>query len=147
MGKPTAQKSAAAVESTTDNVVPLQAVATEGASTAVAIFKPKLVRIITKPLFKWVNNVARFYKVDGPMFIGKTINEGAGKPKKDPATLMFVTDLETGEQGQCICATVLRSVLNEEYPGDAYVGKSFAIKQNKIVGKDYNGFDVAEIEG
>lgn len=136
-----------------DNAHIVVATSTDAASVTVAptnvapLFRPTLVKILTKPLFKWEANVTRYYRADGAMFTGKPINEGAGKPKKDPAILMYVTDLETGEQGQCICAAVLRSILNEEYPEEAYVGKSFAIKQHKIAGKDYNGFDVAEIEG
>jgi hypothetical protein len=59
---------------------------------------------------------------------------------------MFCTDLETGQDVQVIVATVLRGILTEDYPNDSYVGKGFAITQYRVPGKDYNHFDVAELE-
>jgi hypothetical protein len=120
-------------------------VATQTATGEVIAYVPKLKRIITKPLFKALNNVTNYFKIDGAMFIGKEIKE-AGATKKEPATLMFVTDLSNGQQGQYIVGSVLKSILNEEYPENAYVGLSFAIKKHTIPGKQYNGYDLAEIE-
>jgi hypothetical protein len=104
-----------------------------------------ITKTVTLPLFKWIPGVEKYLTITSPIFQGKEINEGAGKKKKDPAYLMEVIDLVTGEKGQVITATVLKSTLLEEYPDDAYVGLSFCIKQRKIPGKDYNGFDIAEI--
>ena len=109
-------------------------------------FVPVIAKHVTLPLFKWEDNKARYYKITSPIFIGKEINDkSAGAKKKEPAHLMNVVDLETGEEGQVIVATVLRGILTEEYPNDAYVGKGFAITQRKIPGKDYNGYGVDEL--
>lgn len=113
--------------------------------------KFKKVRVVTLPLFKWQANFERYYRIDGPMFVGKSMKEAPatdGKPskQKEPAVLCNVTDLETGEQGQIILGKVLQEILNEDYPEQAYVGKCFAIEQRKIPGKDYNGYSVTEIE-
>lgn len=108
-------------------------------------FVPVVAKHVTLPLFKWEDNKPRYLKITSPIFIGKEIQEKGAAKKKEPAHLMNVVDLETGEEGQVIVATVLRGILSEEYPGDAYVGKGFAITQRKIPGKDYNGYGVDEL--
>lgn len=108
--------------------------------------KFKLLKRVTVELFKWQAGIVYYYKITGAIFQGKPINDKSSAKKKEPAFLMDVIDLSSGAVGQVIVAAVLKSTLLEEYPDNAYVGKSFAIKQRKIPGKDYNGFDIAEIE-
>lgn len=105
------------------------------------------VRAVTLPLFKIVPNAIIYVRSDSPMFIGKELKESKGnaEKKKEPATLMKVTNLMTGEQGQIICGTVLRDIFNDEYPTDSYVGKCFSIEMHKVPGKDYNGYSVSEV--
>ncbi|MGH7743753.1 MAG: hypothetical protein ACREQ5_02900 [Candidatus Dormibacteria bacterium] len=67
--------------------------------------------------------------------------------RKAPATLANVINLEDGSVCQIIVNAVVKSVLNDEYPNDGYVGKCFAItKRGRAQGKQYNPFDIEEIE-
>lgn len=98
---------------------------------------------ITLPLFKMAGNQPYYFQPTGPMFLGKTIDD-----QKDAATLLNVIDLETGEEGQIIVGAVLKSILNENYEGDSYVGKGLEIIQHKAgdTGKKYNTYTVAEVD-
>jgi hypothetical protein len=108
--------------------------------------KFKKVKAVTRPLFKWVNGKERFFRIDSAMFIGKE-NKAAGDGKKmEAAHLCFVTDLESGEEGQIILGKVLQEIFKEQYPEDTYVGKAFSIVQNKVDGKGYNVYVVTEVE-
>jgi hypothetical protein len=108
-------------------------------------FKTK--KVLTLPLFKLVVDTPSHFKITGPMYIGKDMKQKEGDKKKEPATLANVTNLETGEAGQFIVNAVVKSVLTDEYPNDAYVGKCFAItKQKRKEGKSYDPFNVVEIE-
>lgn len=70
---------------------------------------------------------------------------------KEPPTLLPVVNLETGEVQTIIAGTVLVDLLNDEYPSDSYVKKSFMIAtvQKKDAqgggGRSYNTYDVKEI--
>ena len=97
-------------------------------------------RTIAMPLFKLVADVPRFFLADGAMFIGKQIDD-----KKEAATLMAVTDLETGEQGQIIIGQVLKELLIEQYPENGYVGKHFELCLRKRADKKYNTYDLFEV--
>jgi hypothetical protein len=114
-------------------------------------FVPKRKRLLTRPVLKMPEGTPRYVRIEEPMFIGKTVKEKAkgddNKKEKEPATILNVVDLSTGEQAQIVCNTVLKSVLSEEYPNNAYVGKCFLIeKQGRAPGKDYNPFHIEEIE-
>lgn len=120
----------------------------------VSAFKFKKVRSVTLPLLKWKNDVERYYKIVSPMFKGQEISKteydenGVAKPKQEPVTLANVIDLETGEEGQIIIGAVLAETWNrdEQYAGEQYVGKSFAITQKRDPSKKYNTYTVIEIE-
>jgi len=112
-----------------------------------AKFVPKVKKLITLPLLKFVIDEPIFVKFVDPMFVGKEIKGGGDKAKMEPATLANVVNLETGEQCQIILATVLKSILSENYADDAYVGCGFQItKGKKGSGKSYNPYSVAELE-
>ena len=85
------------------------------------------------------------------MYVGKEIKKGRGAApsdqNKEPATLLEVTDLSTGEIAQIVTNEVLKSTLRDEYPQDTYVGKCFSItKKGREAGKQYNKFSIEEIE-
>lgn len=109
-------------------------------------FKFTVKKHVTLPLFKWENNKPCYYRFDGPIEQGKPIKEKVGETKKEPAYLAPVTNLETGEQGEIILGTVLRGIMDEDYPDAAYVGKCFELVQKRITGKNYNSYGVTEIE-
>jgi hypothetical protein len=107
-------------------------------------------KLLTRPTLKFVLGQPIYVKIEGPMFIGrdiKTRGPAAEGKKKEPATVLNVIDLTTGEEAQIVCATIVKSTLSEEYPNDAYVGKSFELtKMAKEEGKDYNKYRIVEIE-
>ena len=110
--------------------------------------KFKISRRVTLPLFKIAAGTTLYIKCLAPMFIGKEVSnaKGSTEKKKEPATLMNVINLETGEEGQIICGAVLKGIFTDEYADDGYVGLSFMIEMHKVPGKDYNGYTVTEIE-
>ncbi len=107
----------------------------------------KVKKLITLPLLKFQIDEPIFVKFEEPMFIGKEIKGTGDKAKMEPATLANVINLETGEPCQIILATVLKSILTENYENNAYVGCAFQItKGKKASGKSYNPYSVAELE-
>ena len=110
----------------------------------------KVKKAVILPLFKWTNNVEKYYRIDSAIFQGQELaagkNDDPSKPRREPAFLAFVTDMETGEEGQIILGQVLRSTLNEHYPDNEYVGLCFAIEQVRDAKKDYNTYNLTEIE-
>lgn len=110
-------------------------------------------RAVTLPTFKVEVDKPLYLKVNGAMYLGKEQKAAAGdakggKAKMDqPATIMPVTNVETGEQGQIIVNAVLKGILEETYPDESYVDKAFEIvKHDKRAGKRYHTFSVFEIE-
>jgi len=96
---------------------------------------------------KYVVDVATCVKIEAASHIGKEMKPGADGKTKEPATLCNVIDLKTGEPAQIILNAVVKSVLAEEYPSDAYVGLCFAItKRARVQGKSYDPFSIEEIE-
>jgi hypothetical protein len=108
-------------------------------------FKRK--KLLTRPVLKYVVDVPNYVKIETAAHIGKTMKPGADGKQKEPATLCNVIDLKTGEPAQLILNAVVKSVLSEEYPNDTYVGLCFAItKQARVAGKQYDPFNIEEIE-
>jgi len=86
------------------------------------------VKHVVTPLLKIKPDVEYYIKITGPMFVGRKVEE-----KKEPATLCNILDLsrEPPEEMQLICGAVFKGALRDEYPGDSYVGKSFAFEITK----------------
>lgn len=109
-------------------------------------------KAVTLPVMRLTEEVPVYVTVTGAMYEGKeqkpTLDKD-GKPTKamEPATILPVVDVETGEMGQIIAGAVLEGILNDTYKADSYVGKSFEfIKHAKREGKRYNTYSVYEIE-
>lgn len=102
-------------------------------------------RAITTPIFSFKNRELAFVKILGPIFEGKEIVK-AGEAAKKPAMLCPIIDLETGEQCEMICPTILVTTLQEKV--SEYVGKCFEIRvgKEKVEGKNYKPVSVYEIE-
>lgn len=108
-------------------------------------FKRK--KVLTRPVLKLREDNPVYIKIQGPMQIGKEMKPGADGKKKEPATVADVINLESGEEAQIICGAVIKSVLNESYPDNKYVGLCFAFtKQARQPGKEYNPVHIEEIE-
>jgi hypothetical protein len=107
----------------------------------------KTKRVLMRPLLKFVKGEPHHVKIEAPMFIGREMKADDKKKQMEPATLVNVVNLDTGELCQIILAAVVKSVLRESYPDDAYVGLCFKItKQERQPGKKYDPFLVEEIE-
>ncbi len=110
-------------------------------------FVPKRKKLLTRPVLKYVVGIANCVKIEQAMHVGKEMKPGPDGKQKEPATICDVIDLRTGEPAQIIANAVVKSVLNESYPNDSYVGLCFAItKQNRVQGKSYDPFTIEEIE-
>jgi hypothetical protein len=115
-------------------------------------FKTK--KVLTRPTISLKSEGAECYvKIVSAMHVGREMKsdekDDAGK-KREPATILEVINLETGEEAQVIAAAMIRSTLEEEYPGESYVGKCFYIanrgKQESKAGNRFNRLYVEEIE-
>tara|TARA_R110000782_G_scaffold263592_1_gene356317 strand:+ start:9092 stop:9490 length:399 start_codon:yes stop_codon:yes gene_type:complete len=110
-------------------------------------FKFKTVKNVTLPLIKPTIGQEFYIGIINAMYVGKDIQQVVGGKKMEPATLVDCTDLETGELCQFIVPAVLKSIFDDEYTDNAYVGKQFALtKLAKKADKGYFGFKVSEIE-
>lgn len=116
--------------------------------------KYTITALVTLPLWKWLDGVEKAFRVESAIVLGKAVKDrgpaGADKGAKgavemEPAHVMNVIDLDTGELKQVITGTVLMGNLQENYPDDSYVGKCFISTQSKIEGKRYKAYSLAEI--
>lgn len=108
-------------------------------------FKRK--KLLTIPVLKFKEGEIRYVKITDAMHVGKPQKAKEGEKAKEPAVLANCINLEDGAICQIIVSAVVKSVLTEEYPNEGYVGKCFAItKQGRNPGKQYNQFDIEEVE-
>jgi hypothetical protein len=106
----------------------------------------KIKKAVTLPVFKLTPGEEVYLRFLGAMHVGKKTSAAVGGKEMEPATIAEVGDLQTGEIGLLICATVLQQELRTNYPDDSYVGKSFAITMTKVPEKKYNLYSIAEID-
>lgn len=110
-------------------------------------FKKK--KVLTRPVLKLVEGEPIYVKLVGEMHLGKDIKDKKGDDdkKKEPATLIDVINLVSGEEAQIIASAVIKSVLEDNYPNKSYVGLCFEMtKQARQPGKQYNPVHIEEIE-
>lgn len=114
------------------------------------VIKFRVLKQITLPLIKLGLNEEFFLRFDSEIFRAKENTKGpvgADGKMKQPPFLAHVTHLESGAKGQIIVPAVLKSDLEDSYPEGSYVGHSFLIiNKGKKAGKEYNTFELAEIE-
>lgn len=106
----------------------------------------KVKKNVTLPVHKLKPGEERYFLFTSPMHIGKDTGQVMNGKKMEPATIADVIDLQTGELGVLICATVMHKEISEQYPGDSYIGKAFAITMTKVPEKKYNLYSILEIE-
>ena len=101
-------------------------------------------RKLVMPQLKLEQDVTVYFKVIEKMYVGKPNPE---KPKDKPADLCHAIDLTSGEEVSVVIPAVLKSVWDEDYTDDGYVGLGFMVtKGAKAEGKRYFNYEVAEIE-
>lgn len=109
--------------------------------------KYKSVKKVTLPLVKFAVGVPVAVEFLSEIFEGKEIKGTRDGATMDPADLANVINLETGEEAQIIVATVLKGILDDNYPKGAYVKKQFLLtKGEKQKGKRYFPYIVEEIQ-
>jgi hypothetical protein len=107
--------------------------------------KFKKVKSVNLPVLKVNVGKPVYVQIDGPLHIGKEIK--GDKKAKGPATLLHVTNLESGEEMQIVVGTVLKGILEDGYENEGYVGKCFSIEKHaKLNGREYHQYTVLEIE-
>lgn len=126
----------------------------------------KTVKHVTLPLLKMAIGVLYYLRFDTEMEVGRQMpakmvkNPTTGlmeEKTEEPATVAEVTILEAckdkdgtefvaGEVAQILCPTVLVKEIDISYPGAAYKGKSFSVRQDNLVGKRYKAVQIAEVE-
>jgi hypothetical protein len=110
-------------------------------NTASKSYAFKKTRVVTIPTFKLKTGIEYFFKFQTPMELGKEIkNSTMGR-----ATVLRGLDLETGELGIVICRSVLQNELNEQYPGESYVGRCFSVSLYKVPEKRWTGVNLSEV--
>ena len=111
-------------------------------ATPVRASRFQKIRAVTLPVLKFdkTGRAARYVALLGAMHEGRKIDDS-----KEPATLAHAVDMETGEEGVIICSTVLKKELNENYPGEAYVGRGFEVVITRDPEKKYNHVTLSEV--
>jgi len=102
---------------------------------------------LTLPVVKFEMDKAKYLLITAAMHVGKRLKGSGAKSQMEPATLCNVVDLQTGEEMQLICATLVKSILTENYDNHSYVGHAFEVtKHNKREGKGYYDYSIDEVE-
>jgi len=116
-------------------------------------FQPKVIKQVSVNLLKLRPGVQLWALLTAAMHVSKPLkNQSEEDKKKEPPTLLPIINLETGEVQNIIVGSVLKDLLNDEYPANSYVGRAFGIsvKEQKDAkaggGRRYNNYDVVEIE-
>lgn len=124
--------------------------ANTSAARSTGTFVPKVLKNVTLPVLRLEEEVPVYVKIVSPMRLSAAKAAEGGKGKKvdmEPATVVEVVNLETGENATMIVNSVLKGNWDEQYPNDDYVDRGFAItKHPKREGKRYNDFSIQEIE-
>lgn len=78
----------------------------------------------------------------------ESVLKGKQKEGMKNATVCAVIDCETGEEHNFVVPAVVKGNLEENYPGETYVGKSFYIKNNgkRAPAQRYNDFTILEVD-
>lgn len=135
-------------EQTTESTENTQLQAVDKSTGEIAVFDPKKVkmkRILNVPVLSQKNEATIYVTMVSKMFVGKPI-EG-DEVSKEPATIAYVIDLQSNGIRQIILSAMQASVLDEAYPDQSYIDKSFMmINHGKLNGKRYNTVEAVEID-
>lgn len=125
---------------------------TETHSTPDVPLQFKVIKQVSTNLLKLRAGMTVFVKVTAAMHTAKRLKKESAEDKaKEPPTLLPVINLETGEVQSIIVGSVLKDLIDDEYPKQGYVGHGFqiALKEQKDAkaggGRRYNTYDLAEI--
>jgi|WetSurMetagenome_2_1015567.scaffolds.fasta_scaffold01855_5 hypothetical protein len=122
------------------------------AAKAPSTFVPKVLKNVTLPFLKLEEDQPIYVKIISKMRTQTAKMTDSPKVSKkgekdmEPATVVDVVNMKTGEEANMIVNAVLKGNWEEQYPNDSYVDKGFSItKLAKRPGKRYNDFLIQEI--
>lgn len=103
---------------------------------------------VTLPTFKMLEGGSYYFAFKAPIRTETSQQKDEnGKMVDKPIDIAQVVNVETGELGQIVVGSVLKSNLEKSYPNAGYVGKAFEIvKQKGKEGKRYRTYTVYEID-
>ena len=102
----------------------------------------KVAKRVTLPFIKQRSGLPIHVYFLAPYAEGKRVRD----EDKEPAQIGHVINLESSEESEMILSKVTRSLLDEHYPNDGYVGKAFRIELMSVEGKKYHKVLMDEIE-
>ena len=108
----------------------------------------KKTKTVTVPVLKLMTNQPVYVKVESQMQISKQVagTKVAGQAM-EPATIMHCTNLDGDSECLLIVGKMLKSVIEESYPDNSYVGRCFEIvNHGKRGDKKYNAYSLCEVE-
>jgi len=104
-------------------------------------------RALTMPVLKQVDEKEFIIKILDKFRLSKAVNVAEGAKKMSPATICTVENREDGKRYTLIVNKVLEGILNEDFPGDGYIGKTIAFTRHpKAAGKSYHTYSVDVFE-
>ena len=109
----------------------------------------KVKQTLSAELWKWADEETKYARIDTAMTVSKAKETKTdAKRDREPATICMATDLsvEGSKSRTLIVGAVLKELLNESFPNNGYVGKSFAMTRYQVPGKRYKSFRVDELE-
>lgn len=114
--------------------------------TLPAGFKSKAT--LSAKLWKWNDGEPKYFRIESAMVKKAAKVTGKDGKQREPATTCSVVDLTQPGSGSqtLIMGAVLADLLNETYPNNGYIGKSFVATRYQQDGKRYKNFEVQELE-
>ena len=97
-------------------------------------------------LWKWEDGTEKVFTILGPIRAGRIVDNPRNGIAKAP-DILAVRDAADGNEKEILVGQVLKSSLVENYPDDAYIGKTFACTQSAPpANKRYKQMSVNEVE-
>ena len=97
-------------------------------------------------LWKWEDGTEKVFTILGPIRAGRIVDNPRNGIAKAP-DILAVRDAADGNDKEVLVGQVLKSSLVENYPDDAYIGKTFACTQSAPpANKRYKQMSVNEVE-
>jgi hypothetical protein len=106
----------------------------------------KVAKALNGGLWKWIDGEEKVFTILGPIRAGRVVDNPRNGIAKAP-DILSVRDAADGNEKEILVGQVLKSTLVENYPDDAYIGKTFACTQSAPpTGKRYKQMEVNEVE-
>ena len=130
----------------TKQATPKAAPRPAGVTSSGLVFTKK--KTVTVPILKLMPDQPVYIKVENAMEMSRQVAGAkvAGQ-SMEPATIMHCTNLDSDTECLLIVGTMLKSVIEESYPNQSYVGLCFEVTNHGKRGdKKYNAYSLTEIE-